>query len=251
MEAPKGGVFFSARELHNLIPFHLTLRAAIELNVFDIIAGAPLTAAEIAAQIPTGNPNASASLDRILRTLAAYGILTVSFSSSSPPAYGLADEFQCLVSSEKSSSVISRAANVLGHALSPGFDSFCEMKHAVLEENTVPFVRAFGVTPYEYFSERPELTKNFNESMANNSKFYIAVVLKTYRGFDGVTELLDVGGGNGTLVGEVIKAYPNIRGLNFDLPFIIDSAPAIPGVEHIAGDMFESIPNAETLMMKV
>ena len=55
----------------------MSLHAAAELGAFDIIAGAgrELSGEEIAAQLPTRNPEAGAMLDRILRLLASHSVL--------------------------------------------------------------------------------------------------------------------------------------------------------------------------------
>ena len=50
---------------------------------------------------------------------------------------------------------------------------------------------------------------------------------------------------------EVVKAYPHIKGVNFDLPHVVATAPAYDGVSHVGGDMFESIPYADAIFMKV
>ncbi|RVW46418.1 xanthohumol 4'-O-methyltransferase [Vitis vinifera] len=57
-------------------------------------------------------------------------------------------------------------------------------------------------------------------------------------------------GGTGGAVAEVVKAYPHIKGINFDLPHVVATAPAYKGVSHVGGDMFESIPNADAIFMK-
>jgi caffeic acid 3-O-methyltransferase len=61
----------------------MALTAAIELNLFDIIASranrdAYVSPSEIASQLPTKNPDAPFLLDRMLRLLAAYSLLTCS-----------------------------------------------------------------------------------------------------------------------------------------------------------------------------
>nr|DAD24629.1 TPA_asm: hypothetical protein HUJ06_026093 [Nelumbo nucifera] len=38
----------------------------------------------------------------------------------------------------------------------------------------------------------------------------------------------------------ITSKYPQIKGINFDLPHIVADAPSYPGVEHVAGDMFEN-----------
>ncbi|RWR92998.1 S-scoulerine 9-O-methyltransferase-like protein [Cinnamomum micranthum f. kanehirae] len=72
-------------DLSSVISFLLTLRAAIQPNVFQIIADAGpdshLSSSEIAAKLPTTNTHAPAILDRILRVLAANSALTMSRES--------------------------------------------------------------------------------------------------------------------------------------------------------------------------
>ncbi|KAK4572395.1 hypothetical protein RGQ29_030722 [Quercus rubra] len=53
-----------------------------------------------------------------------------------------------------------------------------------------------------------------------------------------------------TIVMKKILEYSNIKGINFDLPHAIQHAPVYPGVEHIGGDMFESVPKGHTIFMK-
>ena len=70
-------------------------------------------------------------------------------------------------------------------------------------------------------------------------------------GFDCIGSLVDVGGGIGTLVTEIVKAYSHIKGINFDLPHVVATAPKYDGVTHMGGDMFKAIPNADAVFMKV
>ncbi|KAL6003687.1 Caffeic acid 3-O-methyltransferase 1, partial [Asimina triloba] len=60
----------------------MALKAAIELDVLEIIArsgdGAQLSAGEIVSHLPARNRDAPVMLDRILRVLASYSVLTCS-----------------------------------------------------------------------------------------------------------------------------------------------------------------------------
>ncbi|CAH8256186.1 unnamed protein product [Arabidopsis lyrata] len=38
----------------------------------------------------------------------------------------------------------------------------------------------------------------------------------------------------------IVSKYPNLTGINFDLPHVIKDAPSYPGIEHVRGDMFVS-----------
>ncbi|KAF3432729.1 hypothetical protein FNV43_RR23831 [Rhamnella rubrinervis] len=66
----------------------------------------------------------------------------------------------------------------------------------------------------------------------------------------GLTSLGDVGGGTGAVINTIVSKYPIIKGINFDLPHVIEDAPSYPGVEHIGGDMFVGVPKADAIFIK-
>jgi hypothetical protein len=41
--------------------------------------------------------------------------------------------------------------------------------------------------------------------------------------------VVDVGGGHGSSLLAVVRRFPNVRGINFDLPHVIALAPPCPG----------------------
>uniref|UniRef100_A0A7N0T1E1 O-methyltransferase C-terminal domain-containing protein n=1 Tax=Kalanchoe fedtschenkoi TaxID=63787 RepID=A0A7N0T1E1_KALFE len=63
-------------------------------------------------------------------------------------------------------------------------------------------------------------------------------------------EVLDVGGNAGAALERIISVWPDVKGVNFDLPHVISRAPFIEGVKHVAGDMFESLPDSKTILLK-
>ena len=80
--------YTSALDIGNSLCIQMTLRAAIELDVFNIIAksgpGAHLSSKEIVSQISTTNPNAAVeNLERILRALTVHSFLSISQRPSS------------------------------------------------------------------------------------------------------------------------------------------------------------------------
>eukprot|EP00253_Pinus_taeda_P005396 PITA_05396 len=48
----------------------------------------------------------------------------------------------------------------------------------------------------------------------------------------------------------MLRRYPSIIGINYDLPHVVANAPHLPGVEHMGGDMFETLPSADAIFMK-
>ena len=66
---------------------------------------------------------------------------------------------------------------------------------------------------------------------------------------DGVRTIVDVGGADGTVLAAILAAHPQMRGVLFDLPHVITSAPAIlarHGVGDragcVGGDFLEAVP---------
>ncbi|MBA0773569.1 hypothetical protein Gotri_008837 [Gossypium trilobum] len=56
--------------------------------------------------------------------------------------------------------------------------------------------------------------------------------------------------GTGATLSMIVSKYPTIKGINFDLPHVIENAPTCPGVEHVGGDMFASVPKGDAIFMK-
>jgi len=106
--------FLFAMELVIASAVPMVLKSALDLGILEIIAkagpGAYLSPSQIAAQIPIiKNPNASALLDRMLRLLASYKILTHSLIQSSDGKaenhYGLHPKGKYFVTNEDGVSV--------------------------------------------------------------------------------------------------------------------------------------------------
>ena len=73
------------------------------------------------------------------------------------------------------------------------------------------------------------LNNLFNKAMADLSGIHMKKILEKYEGFEGVSLLVDVAGGTGASLNMVISKYPSIKGINFDLPHVIQSAQSYPG----------------------
>ena len=107
----------------------------------------------------------------------------------------------------------------------------------------------FGKNLFEVFAEHPEWAQNFNRAMSNFSASVAAAVLKAYD-FSEIRRLADVGGGHGMLLGSILKQYPSMEGVLFDLPEVIAGAPSsnhLAGcggrVQMEPGSFFERVPS--------
>ena len=121
-----------------------------------------------------------------------------------------------------------------------------------VKEGGIAFKKAHGCEIWDLASQNPEFNRIFNDALACTAKIIMRAVVSHYKGgFDDVETLVDVGGGTGGNLAEIVKAYPHIKGINFDLPHVVAAAPAYNGVSHVGGNFFEAIPNADSIFMKV
>ncbi|MCL7051734.1 hypothetical protein MKW94_000748 [Papaver nudicaule] len=216
----------------------MVLRAAIEMDVLEIMAragpGSEVSAAYIASQIPNvTNPNASAMLDRMLRLLAKSGL-----------------ELVCkfLVKDEDG---VSMAPLLLMNQDKVLLESWFHMKDAVVTGG-IPFNLAYGMSAFEYPATDARFNTVFNKAMSNHTRIFMKKILETYNGFEGINSIVDVGGGIGVSLDMILTKYPSMKGINFDLPHVIKNAPAYEtAVEHVGGDMFVSVPKGtDAVFMK-
>ncbi|CAI8607768.1 unnamed protein product [Vicia faba] len=245
-----------ALNLINLVVLPLTVRSAVELGIFDILAkagkDAKLSADDIAVKIGSKNKEAPAMLDRLMKLLASHSMLYCSLSKerqglrSPQRLYSLAPASKYLVTDLDGVS--------LGQVLNLTLDkvylgSWNGMKGAILEGG-IPFNRVYGMQSFEYPNVDPRFNDIFNNSMVSCTTIIMKRILEIYDGFEHINKLVDVGGGLGINLKLITSKYLHIQGVNFDLPHVIEHAPTYEGVTHVGGDMFESVPNGDAIFLK-
>ncbi|XP_072078676.1 caffeic acid 3-O-methyltransferase isoform X1 [Arachis hypogaea] len=252
----------------------MAVRTTIELGVFEIIAkegeGAKLSAKDIVDRIGSNNPEAASMLDRVLRLLASHSLLSCSVVEDPESSnnlhhrllYSLSPVSKYFVTDADGVSWGPSLAHLLDKVLYPCWylnvfwryirilDNYrSELKGAILEGG-IPFNRVYGMNMFEYANIDPRFNEIFNKAMLTSSTISMKRILDVYKGFDHINKLVDVGGGLGATLNLITSKYPNIQGVNFDLPHVIENAPIYAGVEHIGGDMFESVPNGDAIFIK-
>ena len=92
-----------------------------------------------------------------------------------------------------------------------------------------------------------------NDGLASDSQFIVDVAIKQQGAevFEGISSLVDVGGGIGAAAQAISKAFPHVKCSVLDLAHVVAKAPTQTDVQFIAGDMFESIPPADAVLLKV
>jgi len=201
--------------------------AVAKLGVPDELAAGPLPAAELAAR--TGaNPQA---LRRILRALAAMGL----FRRTEPDMYELTSASELLRSDVPGT--LRRTAILHGEEV---HRSFAEIMHTV-HTGQPGFPVVHGMPFYDYLGEHPGIADTFAEAMGSEP---VPAVLADCALHGTV---VDVGGGNGALLAELLIARPELRGVLLELPDSIRAARVrLAGladrVELVAGSFFDRVP---------
>jgi hypothetical protein len=94
--------------------------------------------------------------------------------------------------------------------------SWGDLLHSVQTGQTA-FEHVYGKPFFEYLAAHAEPAQIFDEAMASRSAAEIAAVLSVYD-FSTVKQIVDVGGGYGALIKEVLSKFPNTYGVLYDLP---------------------------------
>jgi hypothetical protein len=110
------------------------------------------------------------------------------------------------------------------------------------------FKQVFGEDFLDYVNNHSQFSNTFDRAMVQKYKGVIASIIKAYD-FSNFNTIVDVGGGYGQLLLEILRKYPHVRGILFDLPHVIEGAKKhVLGFDIanrctlVAGDCFDEIP---------
>ncbi|CAF2225903.1 unnamed protein product [Brassica napus] len=237
----------------------MILKTAIDLGLFDILSesgpSSPLSASQIMSLLSTQTQthHDSTLLNRILRCLASYSILTCSVSTDQGApreVYRLAPVAKYFTKNRDGGGSLAPLVNLFQDKVVT--DIWYDLKDSV-REGGLPFNKAHGSSAAELVGRDSRFREVFQSSMKGFNEVFMDEVVNKYKGFDGVNSLVDVGGGDGSILRKIISKHPHIlKAINFDLSSVIkNTSSASPGIENVAGDMFTSIPKGEAIFMKV
>lgn len=197
-----------------LIGKHVTygISAVARLGVADYMSQTPKNIDELAAGVGAQ----SAFLYRLMRMLASLGV----FVETPGKCFSLTPVGECLKTDAPVS--IRYLAMAWGDSWSTrAFERFTDTVRTGIDATTL----AFGKNTFELFADIPEQAETFHRAMTGLSRFGAAAVTQAYD-FSGIQRLADVGGGHGTLLASILKLYPAVEGVLFDLPEVVKGAEA-------------------------
>ena len=107
--------------------------------------------------------------------------------------------------------------------------------------------KAYGKHAFELLADCPDQAETFHQAMTNSSAIAAQALLEAYD-FSGISRLADVGGGHGMLLAAILRQYPQMQGVLYDLPEVVAAVPArqFAGCEGQicieSGSFFERVP---------
>ena len=217
--------------------------AAAKFGIADLLNDGPRSVDDLAEASSTNTD----ALYRLLRALASIGI----FSESSRKEFSLTPLAEPLRSDVDGSK---RALALMSG--DKQFQAWGEIVYSIQTGNTA-FDKVFGKPIFDYLSETPEKARIFDAAMTGIHGRETGDVLDAYD-FSGIEVLADIGGGNGSNISSILKQYPSMNGVLFDLPHVVERAKErveAAGVSDrcqlIGGNFFESVPSgADAYLMR-
>ena len=199
-----------------------------DLRVADLLADGPRPIGEIARDAGADED----TLHRLLRALASDGI----FAEDQPGVFRNTDASELLRDG--------------------GWDDFAHFfggiwhrsagELAAVPEATFP--RIYGTDFWSWLGDRPDERAGFDRAMGGGNEERV----ERLAGLDWRDDetVVDVGGGNGTLLVELMKRRPVLHGVVFDLPETNRDEEALGDrIRFVAGSFFEAVPPGDVYVL--
>ncbi|WP_394840745.1 acetylserotonin O-methyltransferase [Pendulispora brunnea] len=219
------------------------LYAATKFGFADLLASEPKTSTELAQLSNTHAP----SVFRLLRALASSGIF-VELDDGRFANTPLSELLRADGPGSMRNNVLFLHHDIMTLAWTK--------LPATVETGKPSFDLYYGEELWQHLMKNPEVGAVFNAGMTSLSTMYANAVVNAYD-FADIGTICDVGGGRGILLGTILAKYPQLRGILFDQPQVVDSvgeghdwAPVKDRCQVVGGNFFESVPQADAYVMK-
>jgi orsellinic acid C2-O-methyltransferase len=218
--------FFPAQVVHTLA----------RLGVPDALATGSLDLDALATRTGT-HPDA---LARLLRAAAGLDLV----NRTSDGAYALTPGGQ-LLRTGTPGSIGNLAQLFCGDAV---WRSWGELEWSV-RTGEPSFEKLTGRSAFAYMADDQDLNAVFTEAMAEGTRMAVPGIVAACD-LTGVDTLVDVGGGNGTLLAGFLDEHPHLRGILFDTPAGATATVVGERCEVVTGDFFQAVPTADAHVVK-
>jgi O-methyltransferase domain/Dimerisation domain len=218
-------------QLWELMRGPLTSRAlaiAVDLEVAEALADGPKPVEELAKEVGA-DPD---TLHRILRALASEGV----FAEEEPGVFRSTE-----ASDELRRSGWGAFAHLFGGA-------FYQALGKLDASGKAAFPNIYETDFWSWLAANPDERATFDTAMEQGKAQRVERLDEVeWRGDETV---IDVGGGNGSLLIELLQRQPGLRGIVFDLPETVrDEETLGDRIEFVEGSFFESVPTGDIYVL--
>nr|Q93WU2.1 RecName: Full=Eugenol O-methyltransferase; AltName: Full=(Iso)eugenol O-methyltransferase EOMT1; AltName: Full=S-adenosysl-L-methionine:(Iso)eugenol O-methyltransferase EOMT1 [Ocimum basilicum]AAL30424.1 eugenol O-methyltransferase [Ocimum basilicum] len=228
----------------------MSLKCAIQLGIPDILHkhGRPMTLSQLLQSIPI-NKEKTQCFQRLMRALVNSNFFIEENNSNNQEVCYWLTPASCLLLKEAPLTVTPLVQVVLDPTFTNPWHHMSEwFTH---EKHATQFEAANGCTFWEKLANEPSKGRFFDEAMSCDSRLIAHVFTKDYKHvIEGIRTLVDVGGGNGTMAKAIVEAMPTIKCTVIDLPHVVAGLESTDNLNYIGGDMFQSIPSADAILLK-
>ncbi len=216
------------------------LRSIIELGIIEDISSGTETVERLQSSIGID----SRSLHMILQWMTVYDFIRIENEEITLTSKG-----KMLVMEEKST---------LGHAaIMWGSEHYQAMANLTdsLKQYKPMFKDVYGKDYFDYLDSNESSSETYQKALESYTIDYEDIV--PFLDLSDTNVLMDIGGGNGSLLNMILKANPQIsRGIVFDRPPVIEAIATNHertdeiSIEYLQGDFFDEIPShADTIII--
>jgi hypothetical protein len=220
-----------------IMGFRLTqlLHVAAKLGVADALAEGPKSARELATACHC-EPD---PLYRTLRALANVGVLV----EQNQQRFKLTPMGEYLREGVRGS--LRGTAMLFGEPWL--WNGYGQLLHSA-QTGQSAFAKEQGSSLVEYLRDHEAAARMFDDAERASAEQDLALLLRACD-FTGVSNVVDIGGGKGSLLVALLAKYPDLKATLFDLPHVIAAADPALTTGDLAGratltggDFFESVP---------
>lgn len=235
----------------------LSLKCAVDLGIPDAIRshGQPITLNQLHSALSLPHSK-KPYLRRLMRILAHSGFIHVQGDATIDPeaTYNLTPTSRLVTNDKKGSLNLLPFLVFQVEAFSDVFLKafLCMGDWFKQEDKQIPFEIAFGCSFWQMAGQNSKLNDMFNSAMVCTCGIFTDMIIKSGDDiFKGVESLVDVGGGEGAVSKAIATNFPHVKCTVLDLPHVVGDLPKDGIVKFVSGDMFDYIPPANTVLLKV
>jgi hypothetical protein len=121
-----------------------------------------------------------------------------------------------------------------------------------LATGDIAFDQVMGDGFFEYLNQHPEYATPYHQWMNNSTKVASGAINEAYD-FSNFSSVCDIGGGQGIMLKSILTANAHLKGILYDLENVVKDnvLTDMPDrAQILGGNFFESVPEADVLIMK-